>query len=92
MAFTRHSPAATTSPRCRSSETSRGEVASSMLNRPWTMRVVSDTTATMVPMNSAGPTMHATWLAATKNHAPEAAPTNCTATMAKGASSTVRQP
>ena len=54
-----------------------------MLNRPWTMRVVSDTTATMVPMNSAGPTMHATWLAATKNHAPEAAPTNCTATMAK---------
>lgn len=30
-------------PQVQKLETSRGEVASSMLNRPWTMRVVSDT-------------------------------------------------
>lgn len=41
MDFTRHSPAATTSPTCKSSETSSEEVASSMLNKPWTIRVVS---------------------------------------------------
>ncbi len=60
MDFTRHSPAATTSPTCKSSETSSEEVASSMLNKPWTIRVVSATTATIVPINSVGPTVQAT--------------------------------
>lgn len=60
MDFTRHSPAATTSPTRKSSETSSEEVASSMLNKPWTIRVVSATTATIVPINSVEPTVQAT--------------------------------
>ena len=60
MDFARHSPAATTSPTCKSSETSSEEVASSMLNKPWTIRVVSATTATIVPINSVEPTVQAT--------------------------------
>lgn len=92
MDFTRHSPAATTSPTCKSSETSSEEVASSMLNKPWTIRVVSahhrhDSAHKQRGTDRAG---HLT--CGHENHAPEAAPINCTTITTKGASSTVRQP
>ena len=54
-----------------------------MLKSPCTTNVVQPITVTMVVMNSLVPTAQATWLRATKNQAPAAAPKNCTATTAK---------